>query len=224
MNSKVSVIGILCGLFLTILLSNGVSTAGEIENLVQNPDFEMGVTGWTIGCLNDGAAGSLEAVKVNKEEEIFTETGGVTGNCIYAKIDGLGNDEWEPEIHSPNFGVKAGKIYTLCIWAKTEKEKIRQLSLNLEASPGGVCCSGFGQKITVTDQWTEFWSTGSVPLDTVVAWYHIAFNIGGSKDDVWLDHARAYEGKYEKEKVVARKLSLTPKYSLATTWASIKAQ
>lgn len=217
MTSKVSVIWILClsGLLLTVLLSNGVATAGDIENILANPDFDQGTTGWVLGSLADGAAGSIAAEKVKKA------VGGAMGDCLYAKIDGLGNDAWEPEIHSPPFDVKNGKIYTVSFWAKTEPGSERPLYVKFEQLE---LWGGPGKRLdsNITDEWTEYHysptMTVASPPQVVI---HITFE--SFKDDVWFDHFRVYQGEYVAEDI-SPKQAIKPVGKLGTTWGYIKSK
>jgi hypothetical protein len=213
MKSKVSVIGILCLCgFLTILLSNSVATAGEVENILTNPDFDAETTDWTLGGLADGAAGELIAEKVK------SPVGGVSGNVLYAKIDGLGNDAWEPEIHSPAFDVKAGSIYTVSFWAKTEAGQVRPLLVKFEqldvwGGPSTVID-------TITDDWAEYHYSPTMDISSppqVVL--HITFE--GSTLDVWFDHFRVYEGDYVPEELGT---AIKPIGKLGATWGYIKSR
>jgi hypothetical protein len=215
MNSKVSVIGLLClsGLLSIILLSNGVVTAGDIENLVTNPDFDLGTNGWTLGCLADGAAGLITTEKVKPA------VGGAQGDCLYAKIDGVGNDAHEPEIHSPAFDVKAGKVYTISLWAKTEAGKTRPLYVAFEQLD---TWQGVGATINITDEWTEYHTSPvmnvSSPPQVVI---HIHFSF--LKEDVWFDHFRVYLGEYIPEDI-SPKQAIEPIGKLGTTWGDIKSK
>jgi hypothetical protein len=213
MNSKVSIIGILCGLFLIILLSNGVAMAKDIENLVTNPDFDLGTNGWTLGCLADGAAGEL------KTEKVKPAVGGAQGDCLYAKIDGVGNDAHEPEIHSPQFDVTAGKVYTVSFWAKTEKGSVRPLFVKYEQLD---TWTGPGTTVNLTDEWTEYHYSPNMTMSSppkVVIHLHFAF----MKEDVWFDHFRVYEGEYVAEDI-SPKQAIEPVGKLGITWGYIKSK
>lgn len=103
MRSRISIAGVfLFGVLALIMLVSSGAVAGEIINLLSNPDFENGTAGWTLGSIADGAAGQLSIDKKEKSPV------GV-GNVLYTQIDGVGNDAWEPEIHSSKFDVQLGK-------------------------------------------------------------------------------------------------------------------
>jgi len=213
MISKISVTGIvcLCALFLAILLLNGTAIA---ENILVNPDFDADTTDWTLGGLADGAAGELIAEKAD------LEVGGVKGIVMHAKIDGLGNDAWEPEIHSPPFDVEEGKVYTVSFWAKTEAGKERPLYVKFEQLDlwGG---PGADLPDPITDKWTEFHyspeMTMSSPPQVVI---HITFI--DSTLDVWFDHFQVYEGDYVAESFTDT--AVEPVSKLGATWGDIKSR
>jgi len=200
MGSKISIMGILL-LVLALMLASG---AVAVENMVKNPDFDKDMEGWTLGCLTDGAAG-----------ELLLEAG-LMGNCMHAKIDALGNDGWEPEIHSPDFAVDNGKTYTIAFLAKTEAGKTRDLGVKFEQLD---IWGGPSGPVTVTDQWKDLHFTGVMdfqsPPNSVI---HIQFE--GSTADVWLDHFRVYPGDYVEEKLAP----VTPTGRLTTVWGQIKSR
>jgi hypothetical protein len=202
-------------LFLAISLLIGVATAADVENIVANPDFDADTTDWSLGGLSDGAAGELIA------ETADTAVGGVSGTVMHAKIDGLGDDAWEPEIHSPPFDVEEGKIYTVSFWAKTEAGKERPLlvkfeQLDLWGGPSIVL------EDPITDDWTEFHyspeMTMSSPPQVVI---HITFE--GVTEDVWFDHFRVYEGDYVAEEF-GTGTAIEPIGKLGATWGTIKSK
>jgi len=196
------------------MLLSGVAIAGddEIENMLDNPDFDNGTNGWTLGGLADGAAGALLPDKV-KEKHDF-----VVGDILHAKIDGLGNDAWEPEIHSPPFDVKNGELYTVDFWAKTEPGSVRPLLVKFEqldtwTGPSTVFDA-------VTGEWTEYhysptMTMGSPPQVVL----HITFE--GVTDDVWFDHFRVYQGEYTPE---VEPEAIKPAGKLGATWGDIKSR
>jgi len=210
MRPKISVL-LLGLLVLAMLVSGAAAQDDEIENMLNNPDFEMGVEGWTIGSLADGAAGQLT---IDKKEDA------IVGSVLWAQIDGVGNDAWEPEIHSPNFAVELGKTYTCSFWAKSEPGIKRPLTVKFEQLE---TWTGPSQTFIITDEWAEYhlspvMTMGSPP--NVVL--HIAFNF--LKDDVWFSHFRVYEGQYVEEDLGQPKISVTPMGRLATAWGQIKSR
>lgn len=178
-------------LVLTMLVS--------VSAMVDNPDFLVDTEGWSIGA----DYGSL-----------YLDGAGVVGNAMHAQIDVLGENAWEPEIHSPEFGLDMGGMYTMDFWAKTESGSTRELGVKFEqleewGGPSGT--------VTVTDQWEHLYFTGEStfqsPPNSVI---HIQFE--GSTDDVWFSHFRVYEGEYDPETLA----SVTPADRLTTAWGFLK--
>jgi hypothetical protein len=210
MHSKISTL--LPGIVALTMLVSGAAADEEIENLVSNPDFELGTEGWTIGSIADGAGGELS---IDKKEDA------IVGNTLWAQIHGVGNDAWEPEIHSPAFDVEGGNVYTVSLWAKTEPEATRTIGVKFEQLDTWV---GPSTTFTLTDEWQEFHFSPTMdftsPPQSVI---HIQFNF--MKEDVWFSHFRVYEGEYVEEDIEGQqKISVTPAGRLAIAWGQIKSR
>ncbi len=181
--------------------------AKEIENLLQNPDFESGIAGWSIGAPN--------TLMIDKKEKF------PVGNVVKATIDVVGANDWEPEIHSQPFNVEQGKIYTMSFWAKTEPGATRTIGAKFEQLDTWV---GPSTTFALNDVMTEYSfspiMTMSSPPGVVV---HIQFN--RLKEDVWFAHFRVYEGKYVADELLAKpKIAVNPKGRLAIAWSKIKSE
>jgi hypothetical protein len=202
---------LLSALILSVLVSG--AAAKEIENILPNPDFEVNTAGWSI-------SGGFGSIAIDQKED---PVGGI-GNVIYAQIDSVGANAWEPEIHSPPFDLEQGEMYTYSFWAKCEPEEIRPLSPSFEQLDTWV---GMGQSITVTDEWQEFhytgiWNNPSSPPQVVI---HIGFDF--QLVDVWFSHFRVYNDQYEEEDLEIngqRRIAVTPLGSIATAWGKIKSK
>jgi hypothetical protein len=188
----------LAGVFMSIMLVSGAMAA----NMVANPDFLVDTEGYSIGA--DYATLSVDGA-------------GIVGNAMLATINSVGENAWEPEIHSPTFDLVNGTTYTYAFWAKTEPGATRDLAPQFEQLDTWV---GLGEGITVTDQWVDYHFTGvwehpSSPPQVVV---HIGFEF--LLEDVWFSHFRVYEGDYVEEGLAP----VTPVGRLATSWAAIKSR
>jgi len=202
-------------LALTMLVSSAAAKDDEIENMLKNPDFDDNIEGWTLGSLADGAAGQLSLDK-------HGSSGLSRDNCLFARIDALGNDAWEPEIHSPSFDVELGETYTVSFWARTEEETITSVLVKFEQLDTWVGPSHTFNNL-VTEEWQEFHFTTAMTMGSppqVVL--HITFV--GTTDDIWFDHFRVYVGEYVEEDLGQPKISVMPMGRLATVWGQIKSR
>lgn len=204
---------ILVGIFLAgVLISGATAIDDEIENLLTNPDFENGTQGWTIGSMADGAAGSIS---IDNKEDSPAEFGQV----MFVQIDGVGNDSWEPEVHSPKFDVEIGEQYTVDFWAKTEPDITRPIGVKFEQDQTWV---GPSTTVNLTGEWQLFSYSPIMTMDSppqVVI--HIQFN--NIKENVWFAHFRIYEGEYVEEDLEGRpRIAVTPMDRLTTAWGEIK--
>lgn len=189
-----------------VALTMVVSGALAVDNILANPNFDEGLEGgWIIGCLDYGAAG-----------EISIEPG-VVGDGLFARIDSLGNDGWEPEIHSPDFALDLGETYTVDFWAKIEPGITRDLGVKFEQLD---LWGGPMDTVAVTDQWEHHYLTLVVdfqsPPNSVI---HIQFE--GSTASIWFDQFRVYQGEHVASEPLG---SVTPMGRLATAWGQIKSR
>ena len=202
MHSKINLAGILLSSILAVTMV--VSGAMAVDNIVANPDFEVDTEGWSIGA--DYGSLSIDGASF---------VGG--GNVLFAQIDSVGANNWEPEIHSPPFDLVTGTTYTYAFWAKTEPGLTRTLGPALEQLETYV---SIGEEITVTDEWQEFhytgeWTHPTSPPQVVI---HIGFQT--QLGSVWFSHFRVYEGDFVEEAVS----SVTPVDRLTTAWGQIKSR
>ena len=205
MRSKdfVFVLFLACVMILVFLQAD-TSNAKEVENILQNPDFEINTEGWSIG-----AGGMLSIDKKMKF---------AIGNVMLADVQAVGADDWVPEIHSKPFDVENGKMHTCSFWAVADAK--RSIGLKFEQLD---TWTGPAQTFNLSDEeLTEYFfspimTMGSPPQVVI----HLQFNkqIG----QVWFAHFRVYEGKYEEDDLVAKpKIAVNPAGNLATTWGKIK--
>lgn len=197
MYSKISLAGIL-------LLAVLVAGAAAVTNMVDNPDFLVDTSGYSFGA--DYGTFTVDP-----------SVSGIVGNAAKAEVTSVGENAWEPEIHSPAFDLEQGKTYTYSFWAKTEPGATRALSCSFEQLDIWV---GIGETITVNDQWQEYhytgeWTDPGSPPQVVI---HIGFEF--LLEDVWFSHFLVYEGDYVEEELA----SVTPMDSSATSWGKIKSR
>ena len=189
------------------------SIAKEIENLLSNPDFKVNTAGWELGDGNIFA--------IDKKETCPTGT-----NVAKAAIEAVGANNWNPELHSPSFALDSSKTYTYSFWAKTEPGKTKLINPSFESNDP-VWAGAAGTSVTLTDQWVEYHSTavwGNENRPVVVI--HIALNNPPTHlNDLWIAHAKVYEGAFVEEKIVGEKpKAVTPGEKLASSWGSIKSR
>lgn len=211
MGFKLSFFAILISIALISFVLVSDLPAKEIENLLTNSDFEDGMNGWSLGNGNIFA--------IDKKEKCPTGT-----NVAKATVDVVGANAWEPEIHSPSFALAQNKTYTWSFWAKTEDGKDKAIYSCFESN-APAWAGAAGININLTDVWTEYHSTavwGNENRPVVVI--HIALNYPPTeKNDMWIAHAKVYEGVYVEEEIQGLKpKAVTPTDRLTTAWGQIR--
>jgi hypothetical protein len=194
-------------IILTFLFVINAGYTAEIKNIARNPSFEDGTVEWQL-LVTAPAAGKWESEKE-----------GVAGKCVHITISAISGTDWHIEIHQSNQALKASQKYTFNFWAKTADKRIRVVGPGIEGLGG----SDWWETFNIDEKWKEFSKTW---VQAAGGNATIHFGLGQSKDDVWLDHIRLYEGDYQKEDLeqFKEKQGIELKDKLATTWSNIKTQ
>lgn len=182
----------------------------EIENILQNPDFEnVGNAPWTMWVEDKNCVAQMI---VDKKESFE----GKQSLLIDISKKGSG---MRVELHQNPLVLKEGQKLTYAFWAKTEKDSIRpaRMIVNHRAAPW---TSYLFKEITITEEWKEFWGTFVMPADDNIAGVYIEL-----RDTVgltWFDHFRLYEGDYFEEDFGQKEKAVNPYGNLISTWAKVK--
>ena len=190
----------------------------EPQNLVTNPDFSNGNTGWAFYAGN--GAGTWE----------ITTKGGVgdDGPCVFIEVVALDGVNWyQPNLYSSGLVVLDNDEYTLSLWARTEEEMDRDITVTIQR--GADPWTRFTQEsFTINGEWNEYWMTWAQPeaLDNCWIMIHPAgSNAGVSKGLLWIDHIRLYEGEFVEDALSQGEdpvKAVKPTGKLAVTWGEIK--
>ena len=185
----------------------GVSLSGEVANMVQNPSFEDGTTGWQLLVTAPAAA----TWKVEKD--------GVVGQCVHITITAVSGTSWHVEIHQPGMSLKLGQEYTYNFWYKAADDEVRVIQPGVE----GLGASDWWQDINIKGTWEEFTKTW---IQSLAGSATLHFAVAQTKGEVYLDQVRLYEGKYQKEDIEAlnneKGKAVEFKNKLATVWGDIR--
>jgi len=203
MKSLKGLLFLICSLFFIIA---GFCNSAEVENMARNPSFEDGTVEWQLLVTAPAAA------------KWVSEKDGVAGKCVHISITAVSGTSWHVEIHQGNQMLKANQEYTFNFWAKAEEGITRAIQPGME----GIGASDWWQDTNITDKWSEFTKTWIQTLNGAAT---IHFAIAQVKGEIWLDHVRLYEGKYQEEdleELNQEKKAVDSKGKLAATWASIR--
>ena len=185
----------------------------ELENIIQNGDFEAQFQNWLF--WTEGGAVAERFIDSKETEPVDGE------NVAYVKIEaqGAGGTGNQVQFYQGPFTLKKGRKYTLSVWMMGG-EGGEQVSISVlkHESPW----TNYGSKpITLENEWDEYNLTFTQPVDDNMV--RVDFFLGTTEGDIWIDHARLYEGEYFDDAI--RGLPERPVESqskLPVTWGIIK--
>jgi len=183
----------------------------EVENMLKNPCFEDEITEpWSMWVED---AGAVATMMIEKEETFIGR------RSLYIDISRKGSGQ-RVELHQNPIRLEKGQQLTYAFWAKTEEGEVRPavMIVNHRADPW----TSYGSKaITITDEWTEFWTPVNVTADDEIGGVYV--ELRDTVGIVWFDHFRLYEGEYFEEDIEGMPVqAVEPHSKLASTWAGVK--
>lgn len=202
---------VFCITLLLLFLSLHAKTQ-DVENLINNPDFEGHVFApWRIIFKPD--AGGEGQILID-DKESFT---GRASMMIEIK-DGGNHERGVHVIQQPLMApVKKDRKYTYCAWIKAEEE--RTLFMRLMKSGGGDVTVPVRQNFTVNEEWAEYFFTADCSEDTDL---RVEFELGLFDVDIWIDNVRFYEGEYVDEGLGKSQIAVPEAKFVTTCWSMLK--
>ena len=198
---------VLCLLVLAVLQ---IQAQDEIENLVNNGDFENGVVApWNMTFKPDANGDGIMVID-NKES--------LTGDSsMRVEINAAGNHKRAVHIMQEPMPVKGGKEYTYSVFMKAEEK--RPVVMNTMKAGGGAISAPANKAFDLTEEWEEYWFTLEATANGNI---RVEFELGLSDVDLWIDHVMLYEGEYVDEKLIEPQAVTKTDDMLATCWSKIK--
>ena len=185
----------------------------ELENIIQNGDFEAQFQNWLFW-TQDGAV----ADRFIDSKEIEPIDG---RSVAYVKIEaqGAGGTGNQVQFYQGPFVLKEGRKYTLSVWMMGGEggEQVSILVLKHE----NPWTNYVSKPITLKNEWDEYNLTFTQPVDDDMG--RVDFFLGTTEGDIWIDHVRLYEGEYFNDGV--RELPgqpVEPQSKLPITWGTIR--
>jgi len=160
----------------------------EVENLLENGDFETGeVAPWTT------YGGATIEVVSELEGASIPEAPIEGAYALHVVVDGPGANNWDVGLQNQNHVFENGKHYTVSFWMKSKSDELQlRIKPELQADPW----TAYGEsEITITEEWAEYTTTTPV-LTEDVSPASITYHIGFAAGDFWVDGVRFYEGDY----------------------------
>ena len=186
----------------------------EGELLLENHSFEEDLAAWG---LEDGACcdrGGLYTMEIDKKNP---QHGKQSLKVIGHKATGTA---WHAKVRQKDVSMKSGETYTVIFWARSEKPREVQLSVQMQHAPWtfyqGGAINLLGQ------EWAEYHITFNSNADVERDMW-VGLSIAQSDVDFWIDNFRYFEGEPEDDLNRETPFPVDAKEKLATKWGEVKA-
>ena len=186
----------------------------EGELLLENHSFEEDLAAWGLedgACCNRGGLYTMEIDKKNPQH------GKQSLKVIGHKATGTA---WHAKVRQKDASMKSGETYTVIFWARSEKPREVQLSVQMQHDPW-VFYQG-GAINLVGPEWTEYHITFNSNADVERDMW-VGLSIAQSDVDFWIDNFRYFEGEPQDDLNRDTPFPVNAKEKLATQWSAIKA-
>lgn len=126
-------------LFVQLVIVMGICTYSNAQNLVTNPGFEDGITGWTSNTNNSAGA------------NYTIETAGAPqgSNHLKCEVSALGTNDWDVQLRSNEFTVDESHKYRLTFRAKSDRSGAK-IKVYIQKD------SWMGKDFTLSDSWATY--------------------------------------------------------------------
>ncbi|HEV8253618.1 MAG TPA: cellulase family glycosylhydrolase [Vicinamibacteria bacterium] len=149
-------------------------------NLVTNPEFDSGMTGWTL--YADAPVGASATATV-------VDNAGLSGaNALQVTIASPGPDDWRVQVHQTR-AITAGKSYKISFMAKAAAAKNIRVVIQQE---GGTWKEYFSQPVSVTTSAATY-GPFTFNCGTTDATSKLKFYVGGNGTMVQIDNVTVTE-------------------------------
>ena len=187
----------------------------EGELLLENHSFEEDLAAWG---LEDGACcdrGGLYTMEIDKKNP---QHGKQSLKVIGHKATGTA---WHAKVRQKDVSMKSGETYTVIFWARSEKPREVQLSVQMQHAPWTFYQGGAINLLG--PDWMEYHITFQSGADVERDMW-VGLSIAQSDVDFWIDNFRYFEGEPEDDLNRDTPFPVDAKEKLATQWGEIKAE
>ena len=186
----------------------------EGELLLENHSFEEDLAAWGLedgACCNRGGLYTMEIDKKNPQH------GKQSLKVIGHKATGTA---WHAKVRQKDASMKSGETYTVIFWARSEKPREVQLSVQMQHDPW-VFYQG-GAINLLGPEWAEYHITFNSNADVERDMW-VGLSIAQSDVDFWIDNFRYFEGEPQDDLNRDTPFPVDAREKLATQWSAIKA-
>ena len=187
----------------------------EGELLLENHSFEEDLAAWG---LEDGACcdrGGLYTMEIDKKNP---QHGKQSLKVIGHKATGTA---WHAKVRQKDASMKSGETYTVIFWARSEKPREVQLSVQMQHAPWTFYQGGAINLLG--PDWMEYHITFNSNADVERDMW-VGLSIAQSDVDFWIDNFRYFEGEPEDDLNRDTPFPVDAKEKLATKWGEVKTE
>ncbi len=187
----------------------------EGELLLENHSFEEDLAAWG---LEDGACcgrGGLYTMEIDKQNP---QHGKQSLKVIGHKATGTA---WHAKVRQKDASMKSGETYTVIFWARSEKPREVQLSVQMQHDPWTFYQGGAINLLG--PDWMEYHITFNSTADVERDMW-VGLSIAQSDEDFWIDNFRYFEGEPEDDLNRDTPFPVDAKEKLATKWGEVKTE
>lgn len=156
----------------------------NIVNLIENPGFENGLTGWSVvNTGNPAGASKIELTTTASQVRSGTSALRVITDQSY------GTSQWRVQAHSPAFNARAGVTYTISFWIKAATAGG---SIRLSATPTGTVSNAYqGDQDNIGTDWTQV--SWNITMTSNEPNQRISFDMGKAANTYFIDDVLIFD-------------------------------
>jgi uncharacterized protein (TIGR03437 family) len=152
-----------------------VAAPAQAPNLLSNPGFENGLTGWHFSVTNDGQANGTAAV----DSTIAAD--GLTSADI--KVNSVATVNWHIELEQDNLPLTSGTEYRVQFWARADSP--RTITVNSQGGAPNYLNYGLYAQFVIGTSWGLYSASFVAPATANDG--RLEFWVGDVAGNVWLD-------------------------------------
>ncbi len=152
-----------------------VAAPAQTANLLSNPGFENGLTGWHLSVTNDGQANGTAAADSSMAADGLAS--------VHIAINSPGTVNWHIELEQDNLALTSGTEYRVQFWARADSP--RTITVISQGGAPNYPNYGLYAQIAIGTSWGQYSASFLAPATANDG--RLEFWVGDVAGNVWLD-------------------------------------